>query len=45
MRRFTEWLRSWKETLSIKYRTPETYKFLCEYEFDEDDFIEVGPPE
>jgi hypothetical protein len=42
--RFRGWFYGWRETLIIKYRHPDLYRYLTG-PFDLDDFGEVGPPE
>lgn len=37
-------IRSWAVTLRIMILERETYRFLRDLEFNEDDFVEVGPP-
>jgi hypothetical protein len=40
-----DWLMGWYHTRQIKKNNPELYKFLCDFEFNEDNFEEVpGKP-
>lgn len=44
MRKLIDWMTGWYSTLAIKYRNPGLYAFLKDFEFSEENFVEVGPP-
>lgn len=39
------WVLGWYHTLWIKYRDPETYHYLCNYQHDPGDYVEAPRPE
>jgi hypothetical protein len=43
IRRFTEWLQGWTETLGIRFSNPELYRELTQ-PFIPEDFVEVSDP-
>ena len=44
MRHFVRWLWCWATTLRIMLFERETYRFLRDYEFNEDDFEDAPRP-
>jgi hypothetical protein len=38
------WIRGWAVTLRIMIFDRETYRFLRDYSFEDEDFTEVEPP-